>query len=175
MVGKPKGIIIKYFEVQPYSRPFDNAINKKLNIVLSSDVKDTLQLNDKNVMPVNAYEFRKSVMKALDNTFKINFTSITYSDHKIEGAVNVVIYRFDPAMQSANGNSRAGYAFGVDYDITIFNGLNKLGNINDKVVGDKAFYRDIEVTDAFEQTIRLTCEQINKKLFTDSNIEALSK
>ena len=110
-VGKPKGIVIKYFEVQPYSRPFDNSINKRLNIVLSGNIKDTLQLNDKIIIPVNAYEFRKSLMKALENTFKVNFASITFSDKKIEGAVNIAIYRFDPAIQSANGNSRAGYVF----------------------------------------------------------------
>lgn len=174
-----------YVAVQPYAKPFQKKITAPLNVVLMEDVKDSLVMDGGGIKKMKVSDFRRSIKDGLSSTFSKNFQTVNFSEKNPEKGLVLVIYRIRPFWKVGGSSTSAVLAGNVAVPVTSNNSSaafqfeSSLFLDNKKIqVADSQTYSD-ELTGSarphtiFEDGLRITCETINKMIFTDEVLEKI--
>ncbi|WP_159475529.1 hypothetical protein [Dyadobacter sp. 3J3] len=175
-----------YVAVQPYAKPFQKKVTQPLNIVLMEDVRDSLVMDGGGIKKMKVSDFRLSVIDGLKSTFSKNFQTINFLGITPEKGLVLVIYRIRPFWKVGGSSTSAVLAGNVAVPVTSNNSSaafqfeSSLFLNNKKIqVADSQTYSD-ELTGSatphkiFEDGLRITCETINKMIFTDEVLEKIN-
>lgn len=178
---------LRFFQVNPYAKPFHKEVDVTLYIVLMEDVKDSVVVGSEGVKKMTVTEFQKSVAASLKNTLRENFESATIMREKPDTGLSLVIYRIKPFWK-INGQSSS--AYGTDgitvstteslisaafqFESSLFLNGEKLQDADLTVYSDDQMSSVGQAHQVFKSGLTKMCETINREIFTDEVVDRIA-
>ncbi|GAB2799738.1 hypothetical protein GCM10027275_52160 [Rhabdobacter roseus] len=171
-----------YFTTEPYTKPLPQKRSEPLTIVLREDVKDSLRMEGAHTQRfrMKLTDFRQTLQTSLRHTFSKNFEQVTFADTEPTQGLVLVIYRIRPLWRLGGTSTSDLYIEGqtqtvseshwyalFQFESTLFRDGKQIQSADGQAGSELAMSSFSQAHAVFKNGLRVTCESLYRKLFTD--------